>query len=195
MRVTLFPPNADRATRIFYSGVMVFLTAFIIFFLHPILPIGGPFGYLAAQREVSHGQLAYALPMRDSGWEKEWKELLQNTYGIHVNARVHSCLVGDFQATYDAAYNRIQLAAIRQAYGFDVIATTRELAYREWRAKAEAAPRPAGPSVSFSPALSEADLVAVRTITPDPAFPPAVEPLAFSPRPVPYSTPTLRPIP
>ncbi len=182
MGLTIFPPGSNRATRIFYVGVMIVLVAIISVLLSPFLPIGGPFGSIAAQREVSRGYFAYRIGMPNSGWKKEWKATLENTYGIHVKDGSAGCFRAPFSDTYEQAYNRIQLAAIRQAYGFDVIATTRELAYREWKAKSEAAPRPAGPRVGFSPALSEAEVAAVRTITPGLAFPPAVEPLTFSPR-------------
>jgi len=167
MGLTLFPPGSGRATRIVYVGVMAVAMAIIAFLFSPFLPIGGPFGYLAAQRDLSLGRLSYKVSMPNSGWKKEWKATLENTYGIHVKEGSAGCFIVPFLDTYEQAYNRIQLAAIREAYGFDVITTTRDLARREWRAKGKAAPRPAVPSVSFSPSLGDTELVAARTSTVD----------------------------
>lgn len=161
MGLTIFPANADRSTRIVYAGAAMVAMAVLAFLFGPFLPVGGPFGCLAARRDISHGQLAYRASLRNPGWKKEWKAALEKTYGIHLLDGTAGCFRVPFLDSYEQAYNRTQLAAIRQAYGFDVIALTREQAYREWKARAEGAPPAAVAPARFSPMLSRAEFAAI----------------------------------
>ena len=135
MRLTLFPPGAGRATRVLYSGVLVVIVAVIGLLFAPILPVGGPFGYLDAQRDVAQGRLAYRTPLWSKGWEQEWRQAMQRDYGITLVGTSHSCFRAPLSDTYDAAYNRVQLAAIQARFGRDVVHATRDQVSQAWRAR------------------------------------------------------------
>jgi hypothetical protein len=116
--MTILPSVGSRGL---YIGLLVVLTGMIIMFLWPILPVGGPFGYYDAKRDIAQGHLKMKVGMWDSGWRKEWKDTVKAKYNIEIGGRTPSCFGGGFLGTYDEAYNNLQRAEIINRFGSDVV--------------------------------------------------------------------------
>ena len=123
--MTILPPVGSRGL---YIALLVAVTGIIVFLLWPILPVGGPFGYYDAKRDIAQGHLKMKVGIWDAGWQKVWKDTVKNKYHIEIGGRTHSCFYGGFLGTYDTAYNGLQRAEIIKRFGSDVVMEEMRLA-------------------------------------------------------------------
>lgn len=101
----------------------------------PCLSIGGPLGTWMAQREVARGNYVYKATLSSVAWEREWKRTMHCEYGIQIKDQELTCFKGAFAASYDQAYNRVQLAAIESRFGSNVVFTIRDRLRQAWSNK------------------------------------------------------------
>lgn len=101
----------------------------------PGLPVGGPLGAFMARHDLSQGTYAYKAPLSTVAWEKEWKRTMHCEYGIQIkNGSAHPYLA-PFQDSYNQAYNRVQLEAIQQRFGSNVVFSIRDRLRQAWNTK------------------------------------------------------------
>lgn len=111
------PPRSG--SRFFWIGL--FVIALIVAIFSPLLPLGAPFGYLAAKRDGARGLHQLYLPMENTGWQAEARKTIKEKYGIEIISHPPSSMQGgDFQ-TYEEAYNHVQRQAILEKFGRDVV--------------------------------------------------------------------------
>jgi hypothetical protein len=123
--MTILPPVGSRGL---YIVLLVAVTGIIVFLLWPILPVGGPFGYYDAKRDIAQEHIKMKVGIWNAGWQKEWKDKVKNKYNIEIGGRAHSCFYGGFIGTYDTAYNALQRAEIIKRFGSDVVMEEMRLA-------------------------------------------------------------------
>jgi len=125
--MTIFPQGKRRIPILLVAGLLLCGIAYI---LHPFLPIGGPFGYYDARRDIAKGDISLKIPILpepwETGWKAEWRESVQEKYGIQIGGRVPSSFHPGFIRTYDRAYNETQMKEILKRYGRDVVEEERE---------------------------------------------------------------------
>ena len=117
--MTILPPVGSRRL---YVGLLIILAGIITVLLRPILPVGGPFGYWDAKRDVSQGHLAMIVSMSETGWRQEWRKTVKDNYNIEIGGRIPGSFNGSgFSGSYDRAYNSVQRAEIIRRFGSDVV--------------------------------------------------------------------------
>lgn len=119
--MAILPPEGSRG---FFLGILLALAGVIVALLWPLLPVGAPFGYRDARRDLAEGHLRIKAGMVDFGWKKEWRRLAWERYGIEVGGGVLGCFVGGFSGSYENAYNKVQREEIIRRFGRDVVRET-----------------------------------------------------------------------
>jgi hypothetical protein len=125
--MTIFPQGKRRIPILLVAGLLLCGLAYI---LHPFLPIGGPFGYYDARRDIDKDHISLKLPMLPEtwqrGWKAAWRDSVEDKYGIEIGGITPSSFYPGFMRTYISAYNATQMKEILKRYGRDVVEEERE---------------------------------------------------------------------
>ena len=117
-KMMILPSPPSRG---FWVAIILVLFAVCLFLSWPLLPIGGPFGYWDAQKDIRNGKLMIKTPEFKMAWWINWRDSLKKTYNIEIGGRVRSSFASGFLTSYDHAYNSVQTQEIVRRFGKDVV--------------------------------------------------------------------------